>query len=90
MVQISVKQRSTLENKSPRYLNSLTWSNKISDTRGRNGQLLLCVERSQFRWFRHLLRMPSGHLPRQLFQAHPAGRRPPGRGIPWDPPVRAG
>ena len=34
--------------------------------------LLLCVERSQLRWFRHLARMPPGHLPREVFQAHPA------------------
>ena len=31
--------------------------------------LLLCVERSQLRWFRHLVRMPPGRLPREVFQA---------------------
>ena len=41
--------------------------------------LLLCVERSQLRWFRHLVRMPPGRIPREVFQAHPAGRRPRGR-----------
>ncbi len=41
--------------------------------------LLLCVERSQLRWFGHLVRMPPGRLPREVFQARPAGRRPRGR-----------
>ncbi|KAF7648904.1 hypothetical protein LDENG_00150410, partial [Lucifuga dentata] len=41
--------------------------------------LLLCIERSQLRWFRHLVRMPSGHLPRDVFQACPTGKRPQGR-----------
>ena len=40
---------------------------------------LLCVERSQLRWFGHLVRMPPGRLPWQVFQARPAGRRPRGR-----------
>jgi len=39
--------------------------------------LLLRVERSQLRWFRHLVRMPPG--PREVFQARPAGMRPRGR-----------
>ncbi len=29
--------------------------------------LLLCVERSQLRWFRHLVRMPPGRLPVEVF-----------------------
>ncbi|KAJ8015753.1 hypothetical protein DPEC_G00029420 [Dallia pectoralis] len=37
--------------------------------------LLLCVERSQLRWFGHLVRPPR-RLPREVFQARPAGRRP--------------
>ena len=41
--------------------------------------LLLCVERSQLRWFRHLMRMPPGRLPREVFLARPTGRRPRGR-----------
>ena len=41
--------------------------------------LLLCVERSQLRWFGHLVRMPPGRFPREVFQARPAGRRPRGR-----------
>ncbi|KAJ8011838.1 hypothetical protein DPEC_G00062440 [Dallia pectoralis] len=41
--------------------------------------LLLCIERSQLRWFGHLVRMPPGRLPREVFQARPAGRRPRGR-----------
>ncbi|KAJ8003299.1 hypothetical protein DPEC_G00167980 [Dallia pectoralis] len=30
--------------------------------------LLLCIERSQLRWFGHLVRMPPGRLPREVFQ----------------------
>uniref|UniRef100_A0A8C9X6F4 B30.2/SPRY domain-containing protein n=1 Tax=Sander lucioperca TaxID=283035 RepID=A0A8C9X6F4_SANLU len=41
--------------------------------------LLLRIERSQLRWFGHLVRMPPGRLPREMFQARPAGRRPRGR-----------
>ncbi|KAI3360636.1 hypothetical protein L3Q82_002501 [Scortum barcoo] len=38
--------------------------------------LLLRIERSQLRWLGHLFRMPSGRLPREVFQACPTGRRP--------------
>ncbi len=38
--------------------------------------LLRCIKRSQLRWFEHLVRMPPGHLPMEVFQARPAGRRP--------------
>jgi len=38
--------------------------------------LLLHVERSQLRWFRHVIRMPPGHFP---FRARLTGRRPQGR-----------
>ncbi|KAF7657607.1 hypothetical protein LDENG_00024740 [Lucifuga dentata] len=41
--------------------------------------LLLRIERSQLRWFGHLIRMPPGRLPREVFQAHPTGKRPRGR-----------
>ncbi|KAJ8012499.1 hypothetical protein DPEC_G00043460 [Dallia pectoralis] len=41
--------------------------------------LLLRIERSQLRWFGHLVRMPPGRLPREVLQARPAGRRPRGR-----------
>ncbi|KAJ0002535.1 hypothetical protein NQD34_007684 [Periophthalmus magnuspinnatus] len=41
--------------------------------------LLLHVERNQLRWLGHLLRMPPGRLPRQVFWACPTGRRPRGR-----------
>ncbi|XP_018538853.1 uncharacterized protein LOC108887791 [Lates calcarifer] len=41
--------------------------------------LLLRVERSQLRWFRHLVRMPPRRLPLEIFQAHPTGKRPWGR-----------
>ena len=36
---------------------------------------LPCLERSQWGWFRHLVR----RLPREVFQAGPVGRRPQGR-----------
>ncbi len=39
----------------------------------------LSTERSQLRWFGHLVRMPPGCLPVEVFQAHPAGKRPLGR-----------
>ncbi|TWW55039.1 hypothetical protein D4764_09G0000880 [Takifugu flavidus] len=41
--------------------------------------LLLRVERSQMRWLGHLVRMPPGRLPGDVFRACPSGRRPPGR-----------
>ena len=37
--------------------------------------LLLCVARSQARWLGHLVRMPPGRLPGEVFRAHPTGRR---------------
>ncbi|TWW79900.1 hypothetical protein D4764_10G0009300 [Takifugu flavidus] len=40
--------------------------------------LLLRVERSQMRWLGHLVRMPPGCLPGEVFRACPSGRRPPG------------
>ncbi|TWW68384.1 hypothetical protein D4764_19G0001820 [Takifugu flavidus] len=41
--------------------------------------LLLRVERSQMGWLGHLVRMPPGRLPGEVFRACPSGRRPPGR-----------
>ncbi|XP_056892948.1 PVR cell adhesion molecule related 2 like isoform X5 [Takifugu flavidus] len=41
--------------------------------------LLLRVERSQMTWLGHLVRMPPGRLPGEVFMACPSGRRPPGR-----------
>ena len=41
--------------------------------------LLLHVERGQLRWFGHLIRMPPGRLPLEVFRAHPTGKRPQGR-----------
>lgn len=38
--------------------------------------LLLCVEKSQLRWFGHLIRLPQGRLPREMFLARPARRGP--------------
>jgi len=39
-------------------------------------RLLLHIERSQMRWLGHLLRMPPGRLPGEVFWARPTGRRP--------------
>ncbi|XP_061740413.1 uncharacterized protein LOC133541215 [Nerophis ophidion] len=41
--------------------------------------LLLHIERSQMRWFGHLVRMPPERLPREVFRARPTGRMPWGR-----------
>uniref|UniRef100_A0A3B5Q8Y2 Reverse transcriptase domain-containing protein n=1 Tax=Xiphophorus maculatus TaxID=8083 RepID=A0A3B5Q8Y2_XIPMA len=41
--------------------------------------LLLHIERSQLRWLGHLVRMPPGRLPGEVFRARPTGRRPRGR-----------
>ena len=41
--------------------------------------LLLRVERSQLRWLGHLVRMPPGRIPGEVFRARPTGRRPRGR-----------
>ncbi|TWW73592.1 R2DM Retrovirus-related Pol polyprotein from type II retrotransposable element [Takifugu flavidus] len=41
--------------------------------------LLLRVERNQMGWLGHLVRMPPGCLPGEVFRACPSGRRPPGR-----------
>jgi len=38
--------------------------------------LLLRVEMSQLRWFGHLIRMPPGRLPLEVFRARPNVRRP--------------
>ncbi len=35
--------------------------------------LLLDIERSQLRWLGHLFRMPPGHIPGEVFRAHPTG-----------------
>ena len=35
----------------------------------------LALERSQLRLFGHLIRMPSGYLPVEMFQTFPAGKR---------------
>ena len=48
--------------------------------------LLLNIERSQFRWFGHLVRMLPGHLPGEVFQTCSTGRRPLWRhiGVGWE------
>ena len=54
---------------------------RSSVTRERLGlePLLLRLERSQLRWFRHLVRMPLERLPREVLEACPTGGRPRGR-----------
>ncbi len=41
--------------------------------------LLLKIEKSQLRWFGHVLRMPTNRLPQRVYSAQPTGRRPVGR-----------
>ncbi|TWW60624.1 R2 Retrovirus-related Pol polyprotein from type I retrotransposable element [Takifugu flavidus] len=41
--------------------------------------LSLRDRRSQMRWLGHLVRMPPGRLPGEVFRACPSGKRPPGR-----------
>uniref|UniRef100_A0A8C6KY55 Reverse transcriptase domain-containing protein n=1 Tax=Nothobranchius furzeri TaxID=105023 RepID=A0A8C6KY55_NOTFU len=41
--------------------------------------LLLHIKRRQLRWIWHLVRMPPGRLPGEVFQSRPTGRRPKGR-----------
>ncbi|XP_061647372.1 uncharacterized protein LOC133486367 [Phyllopteryx taeniolatus] len=41
--------------------------------------LLLHIERTQMRWLGHLIQMPPGRLPGEVFWAGPIGRRPRGR-----------
>ena len=54
---------------------------RSSITRERLGvePLLLHLERSQLRWFGHLVWMPPERLPRKVLDARPTGRRPRGR-----------
>ena len=54
---------------------------RSSDIRRKLGlePLLPHIKRSQFRWFGHLIRVPPGHLPPDVFLACPTGRMPLGR-----------
>ncbi len=46
--------------------------------------MLLRIGRSQLSWFKHLVRMPPGRLPLEVFHACQTGRRPCGRpGTHW-------
>ncbi len=38
--------------------------------------LFLRVKRNQLKWFGHLIRMPPGRIPLEVFWARPTGRRP--------------
>lgn len=44
-------------------------SSDIRRERGVKLLPLLCIERSQLRWFGHLMRMPPGRLPLEVFRA---------------------
>lgn len=41
--------------------------------------LLLWIEKSQLRWFGHVLRMPADRIARRIFEARPGGTRPVGK-----------
>ena len=76
--QIQVAKMSFLQRQS-----GLSLSDRVRslDIRGelRLELLLLRIERSQLRWFGHLIRMPPGCLLVEVFEASPTGRRPRGR-----------
>lgn len=38
--------------------------------------LPICVEKTQMRWFGHLIRMSPDHFPSEVFQVYPFWRRP--------------
>uniref|UniRef100_A0A8C2WVQ0 FERM and PDZ domain containing 1 n=1 Tax=Cyclopterus lumpus TaxID=8103 RepID=A0A8C2WVQ0_CYCLU len=63
---------------------------RSSDIRGELGveSLLLRVERSQLRWFGHLVRMPPGRLPLEVFRARPTGGPADGRLVAGDQLVK--
>lgn len=42
-------------------------------------KLLLCAEKSQMRWLRDPVRMPTGRLSGEVFHTRPSGRRPSGK-----------
>ncbi len=60
------------------WLSGLRNRVRSSDIRRELGEesLLFGIERSHLRWFRHLIRMPPGHLPLEVFWARPTVGRP--------------
>lgn len=64
---------------------SLTDWVRSSDVRRELGAetLLRCVKSSQSRWSGHLIRMPPGRLPLEVFLARPTSRTPGGPRTRW-------
>ena len=60
-------------------LSFIGWGAQTSGGSSEVEPLLLRVERGQLRWFGHLIRMPPGRLPLEVFRARPTGKRPRGR-----------
>nr|XP_049572422.1 uncharacterized protein LOC125965716 [Syngnathus scovelli] len=75
---IQVAERSFLRRMSGLSLRDRVGSSVIRERLGVES-LLLHVERSQIRRLGHLIRMPPGRLPGEVFRACPTGRRPRGR-----------
>ena len=63
-----------------RKIEGVTLFNKVGSFEISKSQniksLLLRIERSQFRWFGHVSRMPQERLPKQALLAKANGRRP--------------
>ena len=66
-----------------RRVKGVTRLHKKRNTEIRNSlniePLLLRIERSQLRWYGHVMRMPQERLVKQILQATPTGKRPVGR-----------
>lgn len=65
-----------------RRVDGLTLRGRVRREELRVQPLLLHIDRGKLRWLEHLFRMRPGHthtLPREVFRAYPAGRRPRGR-----------
>lgn len=55
----------------------ISWEAQVTrESVGVEPQLFTHIDKSQTRWLRHLIRLPPGHLPGEVFQAHPKGMRP--------------
>ncbi|KAF7652554.1 hypothetical protein LDENG_00095270 [Lucifuga dentata] len=83
---VTEKTRSWIQAAEMRFLrrvSGLTLRDRVRSSDIREGLgvelLLLRIERSQLRWFGHLIRMPPGRFPREVFQARPTGKRSRGR-----------
>lgn len=58
------------------------WGEKDPKETG-NKNTIHFIERSQFRWFEYLVRMPPERFPGEVFLLSPAGRRSQGRTTQW-------